>query len=97
MLRIDYCLFFLLGSLFRTGLPWRARIWGGGESPRLLRDRPSDGATMAATNACGYFWGHCGQVMEEVRLLCADCGGDLGDHSRSKIMRNTMPLRAAKW
>ena len=36
----------LLGSVFQIGLPWGARIWGF-KNPRLLRDRPTDGAALA--------------------------------------------------
>ena len=64
----------------------------GFENPRLLRDRPSDGAAMAVKIYAVIFGAlRAGHVVGE-RLLCADCGGDLGDHGRSKIMRNAMPL-----
>ena len=37
-------------------LALRARVRGGGKNPRLLRDRPTDGAALAARI-------HAGQVM----------------------------------
>ena len=40
------------GSVFQTGLPFRQES-GGFENPRLLRDRPSDGAAWVAKIIAG--------------------------------------------
>ena len=40
------------GSVFQTGLPLWARNRGS-KDPRLLRDRPADGAAWARKNLCG--------------------------------------------
>ena len=41
------------GSVFQTGLPLWARNRGS-KDPRLLRDRPSDGAALVRKNLCGF-------------------------------------------
>ena len=44
------------GSVFQTGLPYRAGIQGS-KAPRLLRDRPTDGAAFCAKiYACRLRW-----------------------------------------
>ena len=40
------------GSVFQTGLPLWARNRGS-KDPRLLRDRPTDGAALVCKNICG--------------------------------------------
>ena len=79
-------------------LAFQARIRGS-KDPRLLRDRPSDGAAMGCENHAGMGRivyaravavraGLCGFKL----ALCAGYCWGLGDHACSQIMRCTMLL-----
>ena len=77
MLRIDYCLFFFAGVSLSDWLALAGKnLGGGGESPRLLRDRPTDGAALAHKFYAAIWRGHCGgNFIYGWRVLHADCGG----------------------
>ena len=90
------------GSVFQTGLPFWARIRGF-KNPRLLRDRPTDGAARAAkicvgmgrivyAGAVAVRGGLCGF---KSALYASYCGSSV-DYGRSKIMRKTTPHRVVK-
>ena len=61
------------GSVFQTVLPYRAGIRRS-KAPRLLRDRPSDGAAGVR------------RLCERWRLLCADCEVELSKMPMSVFM-----------
>ena len=76
------------GSVFQTGLPLWA-INRGSKDPRLLRDRPTDGAALVCKNICG-------------REGYAGCGGNdwpcgdiNGARSSWSVFQTGLPLWAS--